>query len=124
MLVVTHSSLFLLEISELLQKKGIPPLNKLFSLKEFKKDPLPFYKYALDLLPSNLTPTLSHYFIGMLESKGKLLRNYTQNIDGLEKKAGVTKTVQCHGTFETSSCLRCGFTVPTSSLREYYERGV
>jgi NAD-dependent SIR2 family protein deacetylase len=29
---------------------------------------------------------------------GKLLRNYTQNVDGLERKAGISKVIECHGT--------------------------
>lgn len=33
----------------------------------------------------------------MLEAKGKLLRNYTQNIDTLEQVAGIKNIVQCHG---------------------------
>jgi NAD-dependent SIR2 family protein deacetylase len=36
-------------------------------------------------------------FIKLLESKGKLLRNYTQNIDTLEQAAGIENIVQCHG---------------------------
>lgn len=51
-------------------------------------------------------PSLSHYFIHLLEQKNKLLRNYTQNIDGLERVAGVTKVVECHGTMNTFHCTR------------------
>jgi NAD-dependent SIR2 family protein deacetylase len=34
---------------------------------------------------------------------------YTQNIDGLELMAGLPaeKVVQCHGTFDTASCIDC-----------------
>jgi len=52
-----------------------------------------------ELYPSNYEPSLSHKFIKLLEDKGKLLRNYTQNIDTLEQKAGITKMVQCHGKY-------------------------
>lgn len=37
----------------------------------------------------NIKPTNGHYFIRLLYEKGILVRNYTQNIDGLEKKAGI-----------------------------------
>ena len=36
-------------------------------------------------------------FIRMLERQGKLLRNYTQNIDTLEQQAGIENVIQCHG---------------------------
>lgn len=35
------------------------------------------------LYPGNYVPSLTHRFIKALENRGKLLRNFTQNIDGL-----------------------------------------
>lgn len=35
------------------------------------------------LYPGNYLPSLTHRFIKELETRGKLLRNFTQNIDGL-----------------------------------------
>jgi len=32
-----------------------------------------------------------------LEKKGKLLRNYTQNIDTLEQSIGIENVIECHG---------------------------
>ncbi|CAG9813213.1 unnamed protein product [Phaedon cochleariae] len=39
-----------------------------------------------------------------------LLRHYTQNIDTLERVAGIPgeKIVEAHGTFHTGHCLECG----------------
>merc|ERR1711957_577473 len=56
------------------------------------------------------SPTLSHCFVALLESKNLLVRNYTQNIDGLEALAGVSddKLVECHGHFRNASCTSCG----------------
>jgi NAD-dependent histone deacetylase SIR2 len=47
----------------------------------------------------------------MLHERNKLLTNYSQNIDNLEVKAGVppTKLVQCHGSFGSASCIKCGW---------------
>ena len=36
-------------------------------------------------------------FISLLQKTGRLLRNYTQNIDTLEQVAGITNVIQCHG---------------------------
>lgn len=38
----------------------------------------------------------------MLDKQGKLLRNYTQNIDTLEQVAGVQRIIQCHGKLDIS----------------------
>jgi hypothetical protein len=40
-----------------------------------------FYSFAKELWPGCHHPTVTHRFIAMLEQHGKLLRNYTQNID-------------------------------------------
>jgi NAD-dependent SIR2 family protein deacetylase len=45
-----------------------------------------------------LKPSPCHKFIASLEAKGKLLRNYTQNVDGLERKAGISRVIECHGS--------------------------
>ena len=33
----------------------------------------------------------------------------TQNIDTLESVCGVTRAIQCHGSFATATCLQCGY---------------
>jgi NAD-dependent histone deacetylase SIR2 len=43
-------------------------------------------------------------------------RNYTQNIDTLEQVAGITRVIQCHGSFSTASCLVCAYQVPASEI--------
>ena len=50
-----------------------------------------------EIFPGKYHPSVSHKFISLLEKKGKLLRNYTQNIDTLEEAAGISKIVYCHG---------------------------
>lgn len=50
-----------------------------------------FYSFAAELkdLASSATPSSTHRFIKKLDETGKLLRSYSQNIDGLEQRAGV-----------------------------------
>lgn len=52
-------------------------------------------------------PSAMHYFIRLLSEHGKLLRLYTQNIDGLDFRAGIPreKVVQLHGSFESAVYL-------------------
>lgn len=60
-------------------------------------------------------PTRAHKAIADLDHAGLLDLVVTQNIDGLEYKAGVdpSKIVQIHGSLATSSCYRCGSTEKT-----------
>ena len=87
---------------------GIPSAELLFDIEFFKIDPGPFYQFANMLLPNDdIRPTKCHQFLQILQSKKKLLRNYTQNIDGLERKAGITNLVECHGHMNTFKCMKC-----------------
>ncbi|KAJ3310897.1 NAD-dependent protein deacetylase sirtuin-2, partial [Gonapodya sp. JEL0774] len=58
---------------------------------------------------------MSHYFTKLLHQKGVLLRNYTQNIDTLERVAGIPgdSLVEAHGSFASASCVG-GFYDPTA----------
>ncbi|KAJ3274089.1 NAD-dependent histone deacetylase sir2 [Terramyces sp. JEL0728] len=70
--------------------------QEMFDLEYFKFRPETFYSFAKEIYPSNFKPSPSHMFIKKLEEQGKLLRNYTQNIDTLENIAGIKNVVQCH----------------------------
>lgn len=67
----------------------LPSPQAMFDRRYFETNPVPFFQFAKQLLPGSYKPSLTHRFIQLLDGKGKLLRNYTQNIDGLEKQAGV-----------------------------------
>lgn len=78
---------------------NIPSPELLFDYEFFQIDSEPFYKFASKLLPNDeIKPSPCHNFIACLQAKGKLLRNYTQNVDGLERKAGIVKLIECHGS--------------------------
>jgi hercynylcysteine S-oxide lyase len=55
-----------------------------------------FYTFATTLRQKvqDAKPTESHDFIGHLRDRGKLVRCYTQNIDRLEEKVGLTTSLQ------------------------------
>lgn len=54
--------------------------------------------YSLqEIFPGMFEPSFSHKLIAHLEKSDKLLRNYTQNIDTLEKVAGIERVIECHG---------------------------
>ncbi|XP_072172130.1 NAD-dependent protein deacetylase sirtuin-2-like [Diadema setosum] len=95
-----------------LQQYHIPYPEAIFDIGFFRKNPKPFFTLAKELYPSGkYRPNYVHYFVRMLHDRGILLRMYTQNIDGLERLAGIPgeKLVEAHGTFTTCTCTKCGF---------------
>ena len=70
---------------------------------------MPFFDLSRKLFPGSLKPTASHYFLKLLNDKNLLKRLYTQNIDTLERLAGIPddKLVEAHGTFHSSHCIDC-----------------
>ncbi|KAI8899312.1 DHS-like NAD/FAD-binding domain-containing protein [Globomyces pollinis-pini] len=99
-----------------LQEFELSDPQEMFDLEYFKFRPETFYSFANEIYPSNFKPSPSHKFIKVLEEKGKLLRNYTQNIDTLENVAGIKRVVQCHGSFATAKCVQCKYQVPGTSI--------
>lgn len=92
-----------------LQQYNLPYAEAIFEIGFFHRNPNPFFALAKELYPGNYRPNLTHYFISLLHKKGQLLRMYTQNIDGLERLAGVPPEmlVEAHGTFATATCTSC-----------------
>lgn len=81
-----------------------------------------FYTFIaeLSIACQNAQPTRTHHFIRKLEHKGKLLRSYTQNVDGLERRIGIesggrgaglkkngTRNVELHGDLGRVRCVLC-----------------
>ncbi|ENH73939.1 NAD-dependent histone deacetylase sir2, partial [Fusarium oxysporum f. sp. cubense race 1] len=101
-----------------LEHLGLSDPQEVFDIGVFRQDPTIFYSVAKDILPSTDRYTPTHKFIAMLHEKGKLLTNYSQNIDNLEVKAGVPKDklIQCHGSFGTATCVQCGYKCPGEAI--------
>lgn len=91
------------------ERYGFGDPQVIFDLQEFQYNPSLFYSFAQEIMPDKeLLPSLTHEFIAELDRRGKLLRNYTQNIDGLESRTSVRKekVILCHGSFSTATCVR------------------
>ncbi|KAI0784981.1 DHS-like NAD/FAD-binding domain-containing protein [Abortiporus biennis] len=99
-----------------------------------------FYTFISQLKQSidSASPSSTHHFIKTLDAKHKLLRSYTQNIDGLEEKVGLVgssneevrsnngkgksklkikdvRNVQLHGDIHRVRCTLCSAEFPCSS---------
>ncbi|KAJ1661220.1 NAD-dependent histone deacetylase sir2, partial [Coemansia sp. RSA 25] len=88
---------------------GLDDPQQMFDIEYFRETPELFYSFAKELYPYNFSPAPSHAFIKLLEDKEKLLRNYTQNIDTLEHVQGIKSVLNCHGSFATAKCIKCGY---------------
>ncbi|XP_076445530.1 uncharacterized protein LOC143283233 isoform X2 [Babylonia areolata] len=96
----------------------LPNPQSMFDINYFKSDQRPFFKFAKEIYPGQFEPSPCHKFIRLLETHGKLLRNYTQNIDTLEKVAGVERAIECHGSFATATCMVCKYKVDKEAIRK------
>ncbi|ETN36474.1 uncharacterized protein HMPREF1541_08752 [Cyphellophora europaea CBS 101466] len=121
----------------LIQDKRFSDPQQLFYRDMFEQYPKEFWRDVRPIIPKlrqgallnedgsnarsliNAVPPYSavHSFLELLQTKDKLLTNFTQNIDALELDAGVDieKIVACHGTWETATCLSCAGKVAAQS---------
>ncbi|KAJ1915323.1 NAD-dependent histone deacetylase sir2 [Mycoemilia scoparia] len=97
---------------------GLDDPQQMFDIEYFRETPELFYSFAKELYPSNFKPSPSHAFISVIEEKGKLLRNYTQNIDTLEHIQGIKRVLNCHGSFATATCITCGYHCDGKEIKE------
>ena len=67
----------------------LPDPQAMFDIHYFRRDPRPFFKFAREIYPGQFKPSPCHKFIRSVEKHGKLLKNYTQNIDTLEQVKAV-----------------------------------
>ncbi|KAH7638102.1 nad-dependent histone deacetylase sir2-like [Dermatophagoides farinae] len=95
----------------------LPDPQSMFDIHYFKKNPYPFFKFAKEIYPGQFQPSPSHKFIKYLEIEGRLLRNYSQNIDTLEQTAGIKNVITCHGSFATATCTVCGYRCDSNAIR-------
>ena len=71
----------------------------------------------------NAEPTSSHYLSKILNDKGKLVRVYTQNVDGLYSKTGLSedKIVEFHGSIQKDNVVLYGDPIPDNVLNKVKE---
>ncbi|KAF7987051.1 hypothetical protein HWV62_185 [Athelia sp. TMB] len=92
-----------------LARLNLPFPEAVFEINFFRRNPIPFYTLAKEMQPSQFRPTLTHSFIKLLADKQLLHVCLTQNIDTLERRAGVPPEliVEAHGSFATQRCIDC-----------------
>jgi NAD+-dependent protein deacetylase SIR2 len=108
-----------------LARLDLPYAEAVFDISYFRHNPDPFYFLAKELYPGNFRPTIAHSFIALLDEKFMLQMLFTQNIDCLERMAGVpeSKIVEAHGSFATQRCIECKTEYPDDLMKKAVERG-
>ena len=109
-----------------LEHLGLTDPQEVFDIDLFRQDPTIFFSVAKDILPDIERYTPTHKFIYMLQQKGKLLTNYSQNIDNIESVAGILpeKLIQCHGSFATATCVDCKYQVQGETIFADIKKGI
>jgi NAD-dependent histone deacetylase SIR2 len=108
-----------------LARLNLPYAEAVFDISYFRQNPQPFYALARELYPGKYYPTVAHAFIALLAKKGLLHMLFTQNIDCLERAAGIPeeKIVEAHGSFATQRCIECGTPFPDDLMIKAIESG-
>jgi len=104
-----------------LKKFNLPYPEAIFEIDYFKEHPGAFNTWAKEFFPGeHYFPNKAHYFIQVLQERAKLSKYYTQNIDGLERLAGVKEKnmVEAHGTFHSAACVLCKESHPIEEYKK------
>ncbi|KAK3703075.1 Sir2 histone deacetylase Hst2 [Vermiconidia calcicola] len=106
-----------------LARLNLPYAEAVFEINYFRQNPEPFYTLAHELYPGKYRPTIAHSFIRLLHDKGLLLKHFTQNIDCLDREAGVPgdKIVEAHGSFARQSCIDCSMPYPEIDIKRHID---
>ncbi|KAG9228117.1 DHS-like NAD/FAD-binding domain-containing protein [Amylocarpus encephaloides] len=108
-----------------LARLDLPYPEAVFDISYFRGKPEPFYVLAKELYPGKFFPTVAHSFVSLLDEKFMLMKLFTQNIDCLERRAGVPddKIIEAHGSFATQRCIECKTEFPGDKMLEAVESG-
>ncbi|GAA5951857.1 hypothetical protein JCM21900_004167 [Sporobolomyces salmonicolor] len=108
-----------------LAKYNLPYPEAIFDIEYLEERPEAFYTLAKELYPGNFNPTRTHYFFKLLQQKGMLKAVFTQNIDTLERIAGLEDeyVIEAHGSFAEAACLTCGKTYTKEEIKPEIMRG-
>lgn len=85
--------------------------DRVFDIRHFRRDPVPFYEFTLDFaeMLRTIRPTFTHFLLSALEKRGLLTGVVTQNIDALHHHAGSEKVVEVHGSYWSAECTACRY---------------
>ncbi|GAB7047041.1 SIR2 family NAD-dependent protein deacylase [Catenuloplanes indicus] len=99
-----------------------PSAAEAFTYRRFMADAqvrARFWRTYVDHAAWGAEPNPAHRAIASLDRPGLALRVLTQNIDGLQQRAGLAerKVLELHGTMHRTDCTGCRRGLPTTEVR-------
>ena len=110
---------------QLQDKYNLSSPEEFFLKSTFLENPMYFYEFTKLFDLSQVNPTISHKFMNFFVSKNIVKYIFTQNIDGLEKKAKIPdeKLIFAHGNFYTGHCAKCNCSIDIEKINEGIQKG-
>ncbi|TBU20021.1 Sir2-like telomeric silencing protein [Hamiltosporidium tvaerminnensis] len=108
------------EIKQSLKVQGSDLFTYRYSIQPETRPKYLKFIYKLKELTDESKPTETHNFFVKYKNFSKKMHIYTQNIDGLEEKAGLifskesknTEIIYLHGNMKFLKCSYCGYQIP------------
>ena len=102
-----------------IQKYNLSKPELIFTRFYFNINPKPFFDIMKMFLEKEYKPSPAHYLPVLFNKKGILLKYYTQNVDNLDKKAGLNEDylIEFHGTIKYSTCRKCNKKYLTEEIK-------
>ena len=110
---------------QLQDKYKLSSPEEFFDKSTFLKNPMFFYEFTKIFDLSEVKATISHKFMNFFVSKNIVKYIFTQNIDGLEKKAKIPdeKLIFAHGNFYQGHCAKCDSSIDIEKINEGIQKG-
>jgi NAD-dependent deacetylase len=92
------------------------------TLQAFRRRPADFFKWIRPLARQmfEAQPNPAHYALAELQQAGCLQHIVTQNIDGLQQRAGAQHVIELHGDVLTGTCVSCYATYRSLEFKEEF----
>ena len=110
---------------QLQDKYNLSSPEEFFYLPTFLENPMYFYEFTKLFDLSKVDATISHKFMNFFVKKNIVKYIFTQNIDGLEKKAKIPdeKLIYAHGNFYNGHCPKCHKSIDINKINEGIQKG-
>jgi NAD-dependent deacetylase len=91
------------------------------TFQAFRRRPVDFFNWIRPLARQmfDAQPNLAHVALAELQQAGRVSHIITQNIDGLQQRAGAQHVIELHGDIFTGTCMGC-YTIYRSA--EFYDQ--
>lgn len=103
-----------------------PEAMKMFDLDSYRSDPAvreAAWQVRREGGIRDAEPNAGHFAVACWETAERTVTVATQNIDGLQQRAGDTRVLELHGTYWESMCLSCDQRLPIEETFARVEAG-